>query len=140
MKTLIIVNQISLAKSIQRYIKFLYQYESSYLTFAELLSKGAVPSSEYNLIISDVYNDNFVDYGLQYGLLLESSECKLIFFFTQNSYKNNYSFKDLPQNAFYLPLQLKEFLHSFDRVPRIENSSSLLMTILNSNPITSSHH
>ncbi len=140
MKTLIIVNQISLAKSLQRYNKFLYDSDSSYITFTELLSKGTSPYTKFELIISDIYNDNFIDYGLQFGELFESSGSKIIFFFTQNSYTNNYSIQDLPQNAFHLPMQLKEFLHSFDRVPRIENSSSLLMTILNSNPITTSHH
>lgn len=141
MKTVIIINHSSTGKSIQRYLKFLYQFNSTIIRFSELIPNGISPYLDYDLIISDVCDDsNGINYGAQFGNLFEQNHKRIIYFFTSSLLKDTYSINDLPDNCFYIPFQLLNFLHSLKNNITNEHSSEKLMIILNSNPITSSHH
>lgn len=141
MKTLIIINHNPTGKSIQRYFKFLYQFNSTIISFSELIPIGISPYMNYDLIITDIYDDfTGKNYGLQFGNLFEQNHKRIIYFFTSYLLKDTYSINDLPDNCFYIPSQLLNFLHSLKNNITNEHSSEKLMLILNSNPITSSHH
>lgn len=141
MKTVIIINHSPTGKAIQRYLNFLYKFSSTIINFSELIPNGISPYMNYDLIITDIYDDfTGKNYGLQFGNLFEKNQKRIIYFFTSYLFKDNYSINDLPDNCFYIPSQLLNFLHSLRNNITNEHSSEKLMLILNSNPITSSHH
>ena len=85
MRVLIIVNQNFTGLAIQRYIKYLFEFKSSIINFSGLIDNGTAPYLNYDIIVSDIYNESMINYGLQYGPLFEANNKKVIYFFTVNT-------------------------------------------------------
>ena len=140
MNVLIITNHKPIGIALQRYIIYRYQFKSTIINFSILLENGMTSYRTYNLIISEIYNETMVNYGLQYGVLFEQSDKRLLYFFSENTFRNGFLIGDLPLNCFYIPIQLFGFLRSIANASTSENSSKRIMQILQSQPLTSSHH
>ena len=140
MKVLVIINHISLGKSISRYLSFINQIPSDYIILQTLVHQGSKSFLNYNTIVIETHDTNAVDYGVQFGKVFESNGIISTFFFTQNYFLSGYSIKDLPSNCFYIPLQIKEFLDYINKSEFVEKSATKLERVLFSNPLTSSHH
>lgn len=139
-KSLIIHDYYPTAKAIQRYLYFIYNIHSDITDFSPLIKNGTSSYTNYDLIITDVYDKNDINYGAQFGRSFEEREISIIYFFTNNWFKDDYNINHLPINSFYLPLQLESFLESLDNPIKDVKSGGLLEEILNTRPTTSSHH
>jgi hypothetical protein len=140
MQALIIVNHHPAGRSIQRYLKYLFQYPSEIIDFTPLKEKGIFSFPDYDLVITDIYDETGINYGLQFGSLFEKKQKRIVYFFSAYSIRDGYNFNNLPGNCFYIPSRLPEFLRSFSAITSASDSSEKLMTILDTNPLTSSHH
>lgn len=140
MKVLIIVNNHLLGRSISRYLTFLFQLSSSYIKLKTLVEQGSEPFLNYDTLVLETHDNYGVDYGVQFGKIFESHGVKITLFFTQNYFITGYTINDLPENCFYIPLQLKDFLNHLEKSEITEKGTTRLEQILFSNPLTSSHH
>jgi len=140
MNVLIIVNNINTGKAISRYLLFVSQISSDFITLKTLVQQGSKPFRNYKTIILETHDNIDVDYGIQFGRVFESYGAKITFFFLQNYFRFGYTIKDLPANCFYIPLQLKDFLHHINKSEFVEKAATELEQILFTNPLTSSHH
>lgn len=140
MNSLIIHDYCPTAKAIQRYLHFICNIHSDITDFTPLIKNGTSSFTNYNLIIIDVYDKNNINYGVQFGNSFEIREINTIYLLTINWLKNDYSINDLPVNCFYLPLQLDKFLKSINKQSERIKSGKILEQMLNTRPLTSSHH
>lgn len=140
MRILLIMNQDIFARSFQRYLHYLFQFSTDIITFSPLKESGISHFTDYDMFISDVYDRDDINYGVQFGSLFEKRNKSVFYFFTEYSFISGYTIKDLPVNCLYLPLQLSALNKMLSGKNTCINSSSILMKVLYSNPLTSSHH
>ncbi len=142
MNILIINDNLLLSKALNRYLKFvLLQTNTTMISFAELKTKIISQFSSFDLIISDVYensNCGLINYGIQYGELMENGNVNIIFIFTKNKISEEYTYDNLPPNCYFLPLHLDLFLKSLNKL-HFNNNYDLLKDVFKSNPFTSTH-
>ena len=140
MQALIIIKEKQTATALKRYFRYLHHIDTDIIDFSPLKEYGTSPFMKYDLIISEIYDENGTNFGLQFGSIFEADHKKLVYFFSLNTFYKAYDVRCLPANCFYLPLQLNEFLKFFGLSQTESPSSEKIMTMLKSRTITSSHH
>ena len=140
MRALIIIKEKQTASALQRYFRFLHNTDTDIIEFSPLKENGTSPFMKFDFVISEIYDENGTNFGLQFGSIFEAVNKNLVYFFSLNNFHNAYDVRDLPENCFYLPLQLNEFLKSFGKPKTTSPTSEKIMTSLKSRTVTSSHH
>ena len=144
MKAYILVQQINIGQAIQRFLKFNFNISSNITSFKGI--KENFPDiKEYGLAITNIYeieNNIIRSIGLQYADLFEKKKVPVIVFYYDNYLKPEYADKDLPENCFYLPFQIKEFfryINIINKTNKSAKSTKKLITMFKSSGLSSKH-
>lgn len=140
MNALIIIDYFPIAKALQRFLHFVYNIQSDITDFFPLIKNGTSSFKDYKFVISDLYDKDSIGYGIHFAQTFEKRNIPIVYFFSNNYFKNGFGINDLPANCFYLPQQLSEFLSIIPQHKANLISYELLSKILNYKPLTSSHH
>lgn len=141
MKALIIVQYNNIGSALKRYLKFVINIKSEVITFQQIKQQKFPDAEKYNFFISNVYefdNNLFRTTGLQYIALFERNKPCIIYFY-DNYLKSEYTIRDLPENCFYLPLQINDFLQYIHHPKQSIKSADKLKKMFYSSGLTRKH-
>lgn len=141
MKAYILVQQLRIGQATQRFLKFNFKIHSDVISF-EKIKKNFPDIKKYDLAIANIYqhkNHIIRSIGLQYVGFFEGKNVPVILFYYDNYLKPEFTVKELPENCFYLPLQIKEFFQYIKNSNKLVNSVKKLKRMFYSSGLTSKH-
>lgn len=141
MKAYILVQQLRVGQATQRFLKFNFNISSDVASFEEI-KKNFPDIKKYCLAIANIYQyENHIirSTGLQYVDFFDKKNVPVILFYYDDYLKPEFSVKELPENCFYLPLQIKEFFQYIKNPKKSVKSIKKPKKMFFSSGLTSKH-